>query len=107
MLALLSTHNSKGHSMNTIKIGRNTYRLRDTSTIFSDHAKCTGKHKLVKSKGSEKRIYPAHGASMSTADYVAQYQGVNAKLLIGAWDWQPLTEHVSITQGFDTYEQDA
>jgi hypothetical protein len=93
--------------MNTIKIGRTTYKLRDTSTIFADHAKCTGKHKIVKSKGGEKRLYPPAGAQMSTADYVAHYQSLNHKLLIGAWDWQPLTEHISQAQGEDTFEVEA
>jgi hypothetical protein len=41
---------------------------------------------------------------MSTADYVAQYQSLNHKLMINAWDWQPLTEHVSQPQGEDTFE---
>ena len=89
--------------MNTITIGRTTYKLRDTSTIFSDHAKCTGKHRKVKPKADKPRQYPAHGASMSTADYVAQYQSLNHKLMINAWDWQALTEHVSQPQGFDSY----
>ena len=93
--------------MNTIKIGRTTYKLRDTSTIFSDHAKCLGKHKPVKSKSGEKRLFPKSGASMSTADYVAQYQNLNHKLMINAWDWQPLTEHVSQPQGEDTVEVQA
>jgi hypothetical protein len=26
---------------------------------------------------------------------------------IGAWDWQPLTEHVSQPQGEDTFEVEA
>jgi hypothetical protein len=90
--------------MNTITIGRTTYKLKDTSTIFSDHAKCLGKHKPVKSKADKPRLYPAHGASMSTADYVAQYQSLNHKLTINAWDWQALTEHVSQPQGEDTFE---
>jgi len=90
--------------MQTIIIGRTTYTLRDTSTIFADHAKCTGKHKPVKSKGAEKRIYPQGGASMSTAEYVAAYQSLNDKLRIGDWDWQPLSEHVSQAQGEDTFE---
>jgi hypothetical protein len=93
--------------MNTITIGRTTYKLRDTSTIFADHAKCTGKHKPVKSKGGEKRLYPLAGAGMSTADYVAHYQSLNHKLLIGAWDWQALTEHISQAQGEDTFEVEA
>ena len=91
--------------MNTITIGRTTYKLRDTSTIFADHAKCTGKHKIVKSKGAEKRLYPPQGASMSTADYVRAYQNMNSKII--PWDWQALTEHVSQPQGEDTFEVEA
>ena len=91
--------------MNTIKIGRTTYKLRDTSTIFSDHAKCTGKHKKVKVKADKPRFYPPQGAQMSTADYVRAYESMNNK--IGAWDWQPLTEHVSQPQGEDTFEVEA
>jgi hypothetical protein len=91
--------------MNTITIGRTTYKLRDTSTIFADHAKCTGKHKIVKSKGGEKRLYPPQGASMSTADYVRAYQNMNSKII--PWDWQALTEHVSQPQGEDTFEVEA
>jgi hypothetical protein len=90
--------------MNTIKIGRTTYKLRDTSTIFADHMKCTGKHKPVQSKGGEKRIYPQGGTVMSTADYVNRYQVSNDKLRIGDWGWGPLTEHVSAPQGADTFE---
>jgi hypothetical protein len=93
--------------MNTITIGRTTYKLRDTSTIFADHAKCTGKHKIVKSKGGEKRFYPPQGATMSTADYVNSYQIANDNLKIRAWGWQALTEHVSEPQGFDAYEAEA
>ena len=93
--------------MNTITIGRTTYKLRDTSTIFSDHAKCTGKHKIVKSKGGEKRQYPLAGASMSTADYVAAYRAANSSRCLIEWDWQPLTEHVSQPQGEDTFEVEA
>ena len=88
--------------MNTITIGRTTYKLRDTSTIFADHAKCTGKHKKVKVKADKPRFYPPQGASMSTADYVRAYESMNNK--IGAWGWQALTEHVSQPQGFDSYE---
>jgi hypothetical protein len=91
--------------MNTITIGRTTYKLRDTSTIFADHAKCTGKHKPVKSKGGEKRLYPPQGAQMSTADYVRAYQNMNGKTM--PWGWQTLTEHISQAQGEDTYEVEA
>ena len=91
--------------MNTLTIGRTTYKLRDTSTIFADHAKCTGKHKPVKSKGGEKRLFPKSGDRMSTADYVRAYQNMNSKIM--PWDWQALTEHVSQPQGEDTFEVEA
>jgi hypothetical protein len=102
--------------MNTITIGRTTYKLRDTSTIFADHAKCTGKHKPVKSKGGNKRVFPANGARMSTADYVHRYFQMNANVCGSNKDnfaaeidayFQPLTEHVSQAQGEDTFEVEA
>ena len=93
--------------LNTIKIGRTTYKLRDTSSICAAHNKCTGKHKKFKHKADKPRQYPAHGASMSSADYVAAYQGANHALKIIPWDWQPLTEHVSQPQGEDTFEVEA
>lgn len=93
--------------LNTIKIGRTTYKLRDTSTIFADHAKCTGKHKKFKHKAEKPRQYPAHGASMSTAGYVAAYRAANSSRCLIEWDWQPLTEHVSQPQGEDTFEVEA
>lgn len=93
--------------MNTIKIGRTTYKLRDTSTIFAAHNKCTGKHKKVKVKADKPRQYPAHGASMSTADYVAAYRAANSSRCLLDWDWQPLTEHVSQPQGEDIFEVEA
>lgn len=89
--------------LNTVKIGRTTYKLKDTSSIFADHAKCTGKHKRVKAKADKARFFPKLGASMSTADYVRAYEALNNK--IGAWDWQPLTTHVSKPQGEDTFEE--
>ena len=102
--------------MNTITIGRTTYKLRDTSTIFADHAKCTGKHKIVKSRGGEKRVFPKNGAVMSTADYVHRYFQMNPNACgsnknnfaaeIDAF-FQPLTEHVSQPQGEDTFEVEA
>ena len=91
--------------MNTITIGRTTYKLKDTSTIFSDHAKCTGKHKRVKIKADKPRFFPKYGASISTAAYVAAYENMNPSIRV--WDWQPLTEHVSQPQGFDAYEVEA
>ena len=102
--------------MNTIKIGRTVYKLRDTSTIFADHAKCTGKHKPVKSKGGEKRLFPKSGNRMSTADYVFTYFQLNPHAYGANKDgfnkeiaafFQPLAAHISYPQGFDSYEVEA
>ena len=90
--------------MQTIKLGKTLY-ITNRDDILSHHAKCTGKHKIVKSKGGEKRVYPPQGAQMSTADYVRAYQNMNSKIM--PWDWQPLTEHVSQPQGEDTFEVEA
>lgn len=75
--------------MRTITLGKTIYKT-DRDDIMAAHAKCTGKHKPVKSKGAEKRIYPQHWAGDSTADYVKAYETANhAKHLI-AWDWDQL-----------------
>jgi len=72
--------------MQTITLGKTRYIISDARVdILAAHAACTGKHKRVKSKGAEKRDYPA-----STAEYVALYEGKNARKNIGPWDWQPL-----------------
>jgi hypothetical protein len=82
-----------------ITIGKTTYKTTRVD-IFGLHAKCTGKHKPVKSKGAEKRFYPPHGASMSTAEYVAAYERLNVGLT--AWDWQPLSENITLASGEDS-----
>jgi hypothetical protein len=75
--------------MRIIILGKTRYTVRDDRTdIMAAHAKCTGKHKLVKSKGAEKRLYPIYGVDMSTAEYVAAYENLNKKIM--PWGWQPL-----------------
>jgi hypothetical protein len=73
--------------MRTITLGKTIYKT-DRDDILAMHAKCTGKHKVVKSKGAEKRIYPQHWAGDSTADYVAAYERANPKIM--PWDWDQL-----------------
>ena len=85
--------------MQTIKLGKTLY-ITNRADIFAHHAKCTGKHKPVKSKGHVKRFYPPHGASMSTADYVAAYETLNKGLT--AWDWQPLSTTLTVATGEDS-----
>jgi hypothetical protein len=82
-----------------ITIGKTTYKTARDG-IMAHHAKCTGKHKPVKSKGGVKRFYPLYGASMSTADYVAAYEKLNKGLI--AWDWQPLSENITLASGEDS-----
>jgi hypothetical protein len=75
--------------MKTIILGKTRYTVRDDrADIMAAHAKCTGKHKIVKSKGAEKRFYPVYQAETSTADYVAKYEKLNAKIM--PWDWAQL-----------------
>jgi hypothetical protein len=82
-----------------ITIGNTTYKT-NRADIFAHHAKCTGKHKPVKSKGAVKRFYPPHGASMTTAEYVAAYETLNKGLI--AWDWQPLSTTPTMATGADS-----
>ena len=65
--------------MKTIILDRARYTVRDDRhTFMSDILKLTGKHKPVKSKGPERRLYPTDGAALSTAAYVAQYYALNS-----------------------------
>jgi hypothetical protein len=77
--------------MKTIILGTTRYTVRDDRTdIMAAYAKCTGKHKLVKSKGAEKRLYPLYWAETSTAEYVAAYEKLNKNRSLLPWDWQAL-----------------
>jgi hypothetical protein len=82
-----------------IIIGKTTYKTARDG-IMAHHAKCTGKHKPVKSKGTVKRFYPLYGTTMSTADYVAAYESLNKGLI--AWDWQPLSTTPTVAEGADS-----
>jgi hypothetical protein len=76
-----------GHDMKTITLGKTIYKT-NRDDIMAAHAKCTGKHKIVKSKGAEKRFYPVYWPGDSTADYVATYEKLNSKIM--PWDWAQL-----------------
>ena len=84
--------------MQTIILGKTRYvTMRDD--IMAHHAKCTGKHRKLKSKGAETRQYPAMGAIMTTAEYVAEYERLNAKKNLTAWGWQPLSTTPTVASG--------
>jgi len=74
-------------TMRTITVGKTTYKT-NRDDIMAAHAKCTGKHRVVKSKGAEKRFYPVYWPEMSTADHAAAYEKLNIK--IRPWDWGQL-----------------
>ena len=90
--------------------------MRDDRQIMGDLMKITGKHKPVKSKGPERRLYPTDGASLSTAAYVAQYYALNSTRrnfktgggpygddnLAGFYD--SLSDRLSVPQGEDSME---
>ena len=65
--------------MKTIILDRARYTVRDDRhTFLSDILKLTGKHKPVKPKGGDRRLYPTDGAALSTADYVREYYALNS-----------------------------
>ena len=64
--------------MKTITLNRAKYVVRDDRhTFLSDILKLTGKHKPVKSKGPDRRLYPTDG-NVSTAAYVQEYYALNS-----------------------------
>ena len=87
--------------MQTVKIGKTTYTT-NRDDIHAHHAKCTGKHRKIKSKGAESRQYPVMGAIMTTAEYVAEYERLNAKKNLMPWDWQPLSTTLTVAEGADS-----
>ncbi len=102
--------------MKTITLGRARYTVRDDRhTFLTDILKLTGKHKPVKSKGVERRLYPADGAILSTAAYVRQYYALNSsgRLFKGeapygganlAGFYDSLSDRVTVPEGEDSME---
>ena len=103
--------------MKTIILDRARYTVRDDRhTFLSDILKLTGKHKPVKSKGPERRLYPTDGATLSTAAYVGQYYALNSTRrlfknmaapygdanLAGFYD--SLSDRVTVPEGEDSME---
>ena len=91
--------------MKTITINRARYTVRDDRDIMGELLKITGKHKPVKSKGPERRLYPAGGATLSTAAYVAQYYGLNKMTATGFYEG--LSDRLTLPEGEDSMEVEA
>jgi len=85
--------------MQTVTIGKTTYKT-NRNDIFALHAKATGKHKPMKSKGTVKRFYPVYIDGMTTARYVAAYEKLNPGCT--PWDWQPLSTTPTVPEGVDS-----
>lgn len=99
--------------MKNVSIGRTRYTVLDSRDVFASHAKATGKHKLQKSKGVEKRQFPVFDPSMSTAEYVRQYFALNTSRKIAAFDplhtlqFEPLrAEPCHEPQGEESYAEE-
>ena len=102
--------------MKTITLGRARYKVRDDRDIMGELLKITGKHKIIKSKGPERRLYPEHGATLSTAAYVAQYYGLNSERRLFKNNAAPygdanlvgfyagLSDRLSVPEGEDSME---
>jgi hypothetical protein len=104
-----------------LKIDGTAYTLASLDRVLAVQAlavKITGKHRLVRSKGAEKRYYPQFGADMTTAAYVRQYYALNSNRknfkvpppygdanLAGFYDG--LSDRVSAPQGVDSMEIEA
>ena len=103
--------------MKTITLNRARYTVRDDRhTFLSDILKLTGKHKPVKSKGPERRLYPTDG-NVSTAAYVQEYYALNStRRNFKAWGapygnentlvgfYEGLSDRVTVPEGEDSME---
>lgn len=103
--------------MKTIILDRARYTVRDNrDTFMSDILKLTGKHKPVRPRGGDRRLYPTDGATLSTAAYVGQYYALNSTRrlfknlaapygdanLAGFYD--SLSDRVTVPEGEDSME---
>ena len=102
--------------MKTIILDRARYTVRDDRhTFLSDILKLTGKHKPIRPRGGDGRLYPTDGA-VSTADYVREYYALNSTRrnfanlgapygdanLAGFYD--SLSDRVTVPMGEDSME---
>ena len=108
--------------MHTLKINTTTYTLASLDRVLAVQAlasKITGKHKPVKSRGAEKRLFPAYGETMSPAEYVSQYYALNSNRRLFktgaapygdanlAGFYEGLSDRVSVPVGVDSMEIEA
>jgi len=86
--------------MKTITLNRARYIVRDDRhTFLSDILKLTGKHKPVKSKGPDRRLYPTDGAVSLFKNLAAPYGDAN---LVGFYEG--LSDRLTVPVGEDSME---
>jgi hypothetical protein len=90
--------------MKTITLSRARYTVRDDRDIMGELLKITGKHKPVKAKMKDcpARFYPKHGATLSTAAYVAWFYATNNMTATGFYEG--LSDRLSVPEGEDSME---
>ena len=94
-----------------------TCNIENVPKIQAKLVKCTGKHRAIKTKVADRRMFPPHGVSMDTASYVRRYFELNNTLIHSSdyfqplstrpqeWPQEPLYEEIKEDQG-DTLSYD-
>lgn len=94
-----------------------TCNIENVSKIQTKLIKCTGKHRAIKIKTADRRVFPLYGTAMTTARYVKRYFELNNTLTHSSdyfeplstrpqeWPQEPLYEEIEEDQG-DTMSYD-
>lgn len=95
-----------------------TCNIENVPKIRTKLTKCTGKHRAIKIKTADSRVFPLYGTAMTTARYVKRYFELNNTLTHSSdyfeplstrpqeWPQEPLYEEIKEDQG-DTLSYDS
>lgn len=95
-----------------------TCNIENVPKIQTKLIKCTGKHRAIKIKTADSRVFPLYGTAMTTARYVKRYFELNNTLTHSSdyfeplstrpqeWPQEPLYEEIKEDQG-DTLSYDS
>ena len=95
-----------------------TCNIENVPKIQTKLIKCTGKHRAIKIKTADSRMFPLYGTAMTTARYVKRYFELNNTLIHSSdyfeplstrpqeWPQEPLYEEIKEDQG-DTLSYDS
>lgn len=88
-----------------------TCNIENVPKIQTKLIKCTGKHRAIKIKTADSRVFPLYGTAMTTARYVQLYFELNNTLIHSSdyfeplstrpqeWPQEPLYEEIKEDQG--------